>query len=73
MTTAVWIARPQRATERLGRAVSHAAGALRRLADWSERARMRRELGRLDDRLLRDIGVDRASASYEADKPFWKP
>ena len=25
----------------------------------------------IDDRLLRDIGLDRARASYEAGKSFW--
>lgn len=39
---------------------------------WSLRAQERRALGELDDRMLRDIGVDRASAHYEATKPFWQ-
>jgi uncharacterized protein YjiS (DUF1127 family) len=39
---------------------------------WHERARQRRHLARLDDRALRDIGVDRASAHFEASKPFWR-
>lgn len=38
------------------------------LALWHFRARSRRELEGLDDRLLRDIGVDRC----EARKPFWR-
>lgn len=38
------------------------------LALWHFRARSRRELEQLDDRLLRDAGVDRA----EANKPFWR-
>jgi uncharacterized protein YjiS (DUF1127 family) len=33
--------------------------------------RSRRQLAELDDRLLRDIGVDRARARYEAGKGFW--
>lgn len=42
-----------------------------RLGRWCERSRQRAALGRLDERLLADIGVDRASAAAEADKPFW--
>jgi uncharacterized protein YjiS (DUF1127 family) len=33
--------------------------------------RSRRQLAELDDRLLRDIGVDRGRALYEADRGFW--
>ena len=40
---------------------------------WRERANQRRALLRLDERLLRDIGVSRAEAIAEARKPFWKP
>jgi len=39
---------------------------------WYERSRQRRALARLDERLLRDIGVDRASAMQEVSKPFWQ-
>lgn len=38
---------------------------------WYERSRQRRALARLDDRLLRDIGIDRVSAMEEISKPFW--
>jgi uncharacterized protein YjiS (DUF1127 family) len=37
-----------------------------------ERARSRRILRLLDDRMLRDIGIDRGTAQYESDKPFWR-
>lgn len=40
--------------------------------DWLDRARSRRQLARLDDRQLRDIGVSRTDADREAAKPFWK-
>ena len=40
---------------------------------FQERARQRRALVELDDRLLRDIGVSRADAEREANKPFWRP
>ena len=40
---------------------------------WQARAAQRHALAKLDDRLLQDIGVDRASAKAEAAKPFWRP
>ena len=36
-----------------------------------ELSRSRRQLAELDDRLLRDIGLDRAKARFEAEKGFW--
>jgi uncharacterized protein YjiS (DUF1127 family) len=42
------------------------------LALWAARARQRRELLELDDRLLRDIDVSRTDAEREARKPFWR-
>ncbi len=48
------------------------AAAASAVATWSVRARQRRHLVELDDRLLRDIGIDRAAAMQEADKPFWR-
>ncbi|MBR9970984.1 DUF1127 domain-containing protein [Magnetospirillum sulfuroxidans] len=39
---------------------------------WIERAQQRRALARLDDRLLRDIGISRADALREADRAAWK-
>ncbi|MBK8176738.1 MAG: DUF1127 domain-containing protein [Rhodospirillales bacterium] len=41
------------------------------LGAWQERVRDRRRLATLDDQMLRDIGVDRATAIHEAAKPFW--
>ena len=40
---------------------------------WHERARQRRALLRLDDRMLSDIGVGRGTAQVEGQKPFWRP
>lgn len=34
-------------------------------------ARQRRELGRLDNRMLKDIGLTREQAQAEAARPFW--
>ena len=58
-----------------------AAGLIRRwrhmTARWIARSRQRRTLReiaeRTDDYLLKDIGVSRAEAFREADKPFWQP
>ncbi len=43
-----------------------------RLADWLERGRSRRALAGLDHRMLKDIGLSRADALAEAEKPFWR-
>lgn len=42
------------------------------LAVWAERARARRSLATLDDRMLADIGATREQAAREAAKPFWR-
>lgn len=42
------------------------------LRTWYERRKQRRWLFRLDDRLLRDIGIDKVTAMQEAAKPFWR-
>lgn len=47
------------------------ARALRILHQWSERRRSRIALARLDDRLLRDIGLDPMAAGAEAMRLFW--
>ena len=39
---------------------------------WKRRARTRRDFADLDDRLLRDIGVDRVDRWIEVNKPFWR-
>lgn len=39
--------------------------------EWQERARQRRQLLELDDRMLKDIGVTRADVDREIAKPFW--
>jgi len=53
----------------LGRLVSRVFDVILR---WEDRARGRKELAQLDDRLLRDIGLNRIDALRESDKPFWK-
>ncbi|MEO8558925.1 MAG: DUF1127 domain-containing protein [Rhodospirillales bacterium] len=34
--------------------------------------RSRMVLSQLDDRMLRDIGIDRATAAHEAGQPIWR-
>lgn len=48
------------------------AAAFMLIARWIERARQRRALAGLDDQMLRDIGITRADAVREAEKPFWR-
>ena len=63
-------------------AVSGSAAALRgvsfgallaRVACWTETAKQRRALARLSPDQLRDIGLERGVASFEAERPFWEP
>jgi uncharacterized protein YjiS (DUF1127 family) len=39
---------------------------------WLRRARTRRALAELDERLLRDVGLDPMTAREEARLPFWR-
>jgi uncharacterized protein YjiS (DUF1127 family) len=58
-----------------GRAVALLAGSvvvgMEKVMTRAELARSRRQLAQLDERLLRDIGLDRATARFEAGKGFW--
>jgi uncharacterized protein YjiS (DUF1127 family) len=58
-----------------GRAAALLAGmvavGVEALMTRAELRRSRRQLAELDDRLLRDIGVNRAKARYEATKGYW--
>jgi uncharacterized protein YjiS (DUF1127 family) len=42
------------------------------LRKWRRRSRERAELARLDERMLRDIGVTRGDVWDEINKPFWR-
>ncbi len=69
------IARADALTFSFGRAMALLAGAVvvgvEALMNRAELHRSRRQLAELDDRLLRDIGIDRARARFEAMKGFW--
>jgi len=53
--------------------VAFVAKQVRRLfAHWATLRRERLELAELDDRMLRDIGIDRIDALREAERPFWE-
>ena len=42
------------------------------VAEWRRRSRDRHALAEMSDRSLRDIGLTRYDATYEASKPFWR-
>ena len=42
------------------------------VAIWAARVRERRQLHRLSDHMLKDIGVSRSDAEREISKPFWR-
>ena len=44
-----------------------------RMMVWEKRMVERQNLAEMDDRILRDMGIDRMAATQEAEKPFWKP
>lgn len=47
------------------------AGVVATLLQWSELARQRRQLRRLDHNSLKDLGIDPSAARAEAARPFW--
>ncbi len=69
------LARAEASPFTFGRAVALLAGVVavgfETIMTRAELAKSRRQLGELDERLLRDIGLDRATARGESDKGFW--
>ena len=69
------IARTDPSSFTFGRALALIAGTVvvgvEALVTRAEVRKSRRQLAELDDRLLRDIGLDRGTARHEADKGFW--
>lgn len=58
--------------EEAGRVMRAVSSVFDILCLWRERAWQRRQLARLSDHMLTDIGISRAEAWMECDKPFWK-
>ena len=69
------IARAEASPFTFGRAMALLAGAVAvgidNVMTRAELSRSRRQLAQLDERMLRDIGLDRGTARYEASKSFW--
>ena len=69
------IARAEAPSFSFGRAMAFVAGSVvvgvEALVTRAELRRSRRQLADLDDRMLRDIGLDRGKARHEASKGFW--
>lgn len=55
-----------------GGAAGMAVWLLTVIDSFAQRAGSRRELGRLTDGLLKDIGISRADVWRESRKPFWR-
>lgn len=54
-------------------AVDLSARAIASFRTWASRRRTRAQMAEFDDGMLRDLGISRASADFEANKPFWQP
>jgi len=52
--------------------LSGAHSMIRLLQTWMDRHYQRKQLEKLDPRMLEDIGLDRSWAMNEVRKPFWK-
>ena len=69
------LARPAASSFSFGRFAALVAGSVvvgvETVLTRAELRRSRRQLAELDDRLLQDIGLDRARARYESSKGFW--
>jgi len=56
-----------------GPSLRHVQSLVRKmLQQWGRRRRERAELARLDDRMLRDIGITCGDVWQEINKPFWR-
>lgn len=59
-------------SERRGGIAAIAVRLLAALIAWRDRFRQRRHLRRLDDRMLRDVGLTREDVRRETEKPPWR-
>jgi uncharacterized protein YjiS (DUF1127 family) len=72
MTTIQWHeprVRHHKARHALSRAGN---GVLATLREWRRRVHDRSQLGELDERMLKDIGITRSDAEFLMNKPFWR-
>jgi uncharacterized protein YjiS (DUF1127 family) len=72
MTTPLLALPAQPAARACARPASYLRRALALFEVWRQRLSDRRALAQMDERSLRDIGVTRCDALYEARKPFWR-
>ncbi len=49
----------------------HANKVLAKIQFWREISRQRKQLSKMSDYLLKDIGISRTEADREAKRPFW--
>lgn len=61
--------RPEAVARLVGGFVRNVAGTL---VAWRERARARRVLAAMDERMRRDIGLSQFHVLRESTKPFWR-
>ena len=47
--------------------------AMVRVLQWQERAQERQALERMDERMLKDMGLSKADVARETTKKFWQP
>ncbi len=45
---------------------------IRKAKFWADRSKQRKQLARLDARLLADVGLTQEQANVEISKPFWR-
>ena len=62
----------RRSANHRSRQPSLIARVLYALVEWQSRAHERHALASLDDRALKDMGLNRAIASRESSQPFWR-
>jgi uncharacterized protein YjiS (DUF1127 family) len=66
-------AHPAAARRRPGLSLGRALTALvSQLLLWQERSNERLRLREMDDHMLKDLGISRAQAYRESEKPFWR-
>ncbi len=69
---AVYEGRPETSSDRRNAGLHLFRRVMHIYRTWRERGRQRRDLARLNDRLLRDIGLTRADVEGEVMKRFWQ-